>query len=167
MTDKVRKELDVLDLLMQDHREVESMFREFEHLQQSGQDAGAVIASACAELRMQDTLETEVFYAAVDEATDDETIQELLDEAEDEHDTILGLMERLEQAGTDHKQRDDYFTTLVEQMKHHVLAEETELFPLVKGLKALDLDAVTAAMKKRKAELIADMGITEDDEATV
>ena len=35
MTEKVRKELDVLDLLMQDHREVESLFREFEHLQQT------------------------------------------------------------------------------------------------------------------------------------
>lgn len=167
MTEKVRKELDALDLLMQDHREVESLFREFEYLQQNSRNTGRVIANACAELKIHDTLETEVFYAAVGEAADDEKIDGFLDEAEAEHDTILELIEKLGQTAADDKQRDAYFTTLAEHVKHHVLREETERFPLVKKLKRLDLDSITAAMKKRKAELIAEMGLTEADEETV
>jgi len=167
MTEKPRKELDALDLLMQDHREVESLFREFEYLQQNRKDTGRVIANACAELKIHDTLETEIFYAAVDEAADDEKIDRLLGEAEVEHDQILELIEKLEQTAADHTQRDAYFTTLAGHVKHHVLKDETERFPLVKKLERFDLDSVTAAMKKRKAELIAEMGITEADEETV
>lgn len=167
MIDKLRKELDAIDLLMQDHREVESLFRDFEYLRQNRKDTGRVIANACAELKVHDTLETEVFYAAVGATTGDAEIEGLLKEAEKEHDTILGLIGKLEQTRTDPKQRDAYFTILAEHMKHHVLTEETELFPLAKKLKQLDLESITTAMKKRKAALIADMGITEVDEETV
>jgi iron-sulfur cluster repair protein YtfE (RIC family) len=167
MTEIARKELDAFELLMQDHREVESLFREFEYLQQNRENTGRVIANACAELKIHDTLETEIFYAAVQEAADNEAIDRLPGEAEVEHDQILELIEKLEQTTTDAKQRDAYFTTLGEHVKHHVLKEETERFPLVKKLAQLDLGSVTAAMKKRKAELIAEMGIAEADEETV
>ncbi|MBI4195849.1 MAG: hemerythrin domain-containing protein [Betaproteobacteria bacterium] len=167
MTEKARKELDALDLLMQDHREMESLFSEFEYLRQNGRNTGRVIANACAELKIHDTLETEIFYPAVGKAAEDEEIDGLMDEAEEEHDTILELIEKLEQTRTDHKQRDAYFTILAGHVKHHVLGEETERFPVVKKLKRLDLDSVTAAMKKRKAELMAETGIAEADEETV
>jgi iron-sulfur cluster repair protein YtfE (RIC family) len=167
MTEQVRDKLDALELLMQDHREMESLFREFEYLRQNRKDTGRVIANACAELKIHDTLETEVFYAAVGAATGDKEIERLLDEAEDEHDAVLELIEELAQTRTDHKQRDECFTIVAEHVKQHVLREETELFPLVKQLKQLDLEPITAAMKKRKGELIADMGITEADEETV
>ena len=166
MTEKVRKELDALDLLMQDHREVESLFREFEYLQQNSRSTGRVIANACAELKIHDTLETGIFYAAVGAAADDAKIDGFLEEAEEEHDTILELIEKLELTAADRKQRDACFTTLAEHVKHHVLKDETERFPLVKKLKRLDLDSITAAMKKRRAELIAEMGLTEADEET-
>lgn len=166
MTEKVRKELDALDLLMQDHRELESLFREFEYLQQNNRNTGRVIADACAELKIHDTLETEVFYAAVGEAADDEMRGGLLDEAEEQHDRILKLIEKLETTA-DHKQRDAYFTILAEDVKHHILKDETQRFPLVKKLNQLDLDSITAVMKRRKGELIAEMGIPEADEETV
>lgn len=167
MTEKVRKELDALDLLMQDHREMESLFREFEHLQQNGRNTGRVIANACAEIKIHETLETEIFYAAVGEAADDREFNGLLDEAEEEHGAILELIEKLDQTPADDKQRDAYFAILSGHVKHHVLREETERFPLVKNLKQLDLDSLTAEMKKRKAGLIAEMGITEADEEIV
>jgi iron-sulfur cluster repair protein YtfE (RIC family) len=167
MTKQVRKALDALDLLMQDHREVESLFREFEYLHQNRKDTGGVIANACAELKIHDTLETEIFYRAVGEAAEDEKFDRLLDEAEEEHDTILELIEKLEQTPADDGQRDNCFTMLIAHVKHHVLKEETERFPLVKKLERLDLTSVTAAMKKRKAEVIAETGTTEADEETV
>jgi hemerythrin superfamily protein len=167
MTEQVRKELDAFDLLMQDHREVESLFREFEYLQQDRKNTGRVIADACAELKIHDTLETEIFYAALDEAADDEAIDGLLNKAEVDHDAILDLIENIEQTPADDKRREACFTRLAERVKHHVLAEEAELFPLVKKLKRLDLESITAAMKKRKVELLAEMGIAEADEETV
>jgi iron-sulfur cluster repair protein YtfE (RIC family) len=161
MIENVRRQLDALELLMQDHREVESLFRDFDHMRQSRKDTGVVISTACAELKIHDTLETAVFYAVVDEATDDEAIQGLLDAAEEEHDEILESIEEIEQARTDLKLRDERFASLAERVKHHMLREEAELFPLVRELKQLDLESIADAMKKRKAELVREIGPTE------
>ena len=166
MTEKVRKDLDALDLLMQDHREVESLFRDFEHLKKTGGDTSRVMLRACAELKIHDTLETEIFYAAVDEASDDEDVQDLLDDAEDAHDRILELMESFEQTRDD-KQRETHFTLLAEHVTQHVLEEEDELFPLVRTLTELDLASTATAMKARRAELTPETGIAEADEETV
>jgi hemerythrin-like domain-containing protein len=157
VTDKVRNEIDAFDLLMQDHREVESLFRTFEHLQRNGKQTGDVIASACAELKMHDTLETAIFYAAVGEAADDDRIDRLVADAEDEHDAILELIEKLERTPVDDEHRDAQFQALAAQVKRHVLTDENERFPLVKNMQRLDLDAVTAAMKKRKTQLLTEM----------
>ena len=167
MTEPARKPLDALELLMQDHREMESLISEFEHLQSRRGETGPVTAAACAELKIHDTLENDIFYPAVSDATDDKEIGALLDEAEDDHDTVLELIEKLEHTGTDHKQRDAYFSIIAEHVKHHVLAEEAELFPMVRKLKQLDLDALADAMKERKARLIADEGYAEAPEETV
>lgn len=161
MIENVRRQLDALEFLMQDHREVESLFRDFDHLRQNRKDTGIVISTACAELKLHDTLETAVFYAVVDEATDDEAIQGLLDAAEDEHDGILESIEEIEQTRTNPQLRDERFAALAERVKHHLLREEAELFPQVRTLQQLDLESISVAMQKRKAELVRDIGPTE------
>lgn len=158
MTGKARKDLDALDLLLQGHREVESLFRDFEYLQQNNKNTGSVIDSACAELGLHDALESEVFYVALREAADDEEINVLLDQAEDEHAGIRELIGNFRHAEAD--QRDACFALLAGRVQQHVLGEETKLFPMVKNMKRLNLDAVTAAMKVRNSEMIADMEIT-------
>jgi hypothetical protein len=165
MTENVRRELDAIEVLMQDHRAVESLFSEFEHLQNNHKDTGRVIAEACANLRIHGKLATEIFYPAVGAATDGGEINGSLDRSEKEHDRILDLVEQLRQAPAD--QRAALFTTIAERVKRHVTAEETELFPLTRRLTRLDLESVAAAMKKRNAELIAEMEIGQTDEATV
>ena len=161
MTEIVRRELDALDLLMQDHREMESLFRDFEYLQQNRRSTAGVIANACAELRILDSLQTEIFYSSISRAADDndEAIGDLLAEAEEGHDTLLELIAKVQQAPADQDQCDADFIILAEHVKQQVLGDERDLFPLVKKLKRLDLGSVTAAMKKRKAELVAEMGI--------
>jgi hypothetical protein len=161
MTETVRTELDAFDLLMQDHREMESLFRDFQYLQQNRQSTADVIANACAELRILDSLQTEIFYSSIDAATDDddEEIENLLAEAEEGHDMFLELIAKVQQAPVDDDQCDADFSNLAEHVKQHVLGHERDLFPLVKKLKRFDLDSVTAAMKKRKAELVAEMGV--------
>ena len=157
MTEIVRRELDAIDLLMQDHREMESLFREFDYLRQnSGQTAG-VIANACTELRILDTLQTEIFYASVGEAAGDvnEEIDDLLEDAEQMRGTLLDLLGKVERAPAESIERDADFTLLAEHVKRRVLDDERALFPLVRKLQPLDLDSVTATMKKRRAELMS------------
>lgn len=160
MAEKPRKELDALDLLMQDHREVESMFRDFEHLQKTGAATDAVIDIACAELRMHDTLENDLFYPAVSKAAGEgEEIEALLDDAEDAHDTVLELIDELEELESD-EERNAHFVLVIENVQRHIHEEETELFPAVQKLK-LDLEALAAEMKVRKSELMTEMGLAE------
>lgn len=151
-----REELDALDLLMQDHREVECLIREFEFLQRNREATAGVIASACAELKMHDTLENALFYSAVKDAADDDKTDRMVADAEAEHDEMLELIEKVELARADDGQRHKFFSMLVEQVKRHVLNDETERFPLVKRLARLDLEAVTAEMKERRTALISE-----------
>jgi len=156
MTEAVRSELDAIELLMQDHREVESLFREFDYLRQNRKHTAGVIASACTELRILDTLQTEIFYASVGEVTgeDDEEIDDLLEDADAMHGTLLDLLGKVERAPANSIERDADFTRLAEHVRRRVLDDEKALFPLVRKLKPLDLDSVTVTLRKRRAELM-------------
>jgi hemerythrin superfamily protein len=166
MAEKPRKALDALDLLMQDHREVESLFRELESLKEDDADeAGQIIETVSMELTIHDRLETEIFYPAIRGAAASEEIEDLLEDAEADHETVRDLIEKLDDMDEDDEKRDAYFTDLSENVKHHVETEEAELFPKLKELKGLDLVAVGAEMQKRKVELMAEMGLAEEGEA--
>jgi len=68
---KTRKKDNALEMLKQDHREVEMLFKEFEKLEQDGERAvEQVISTACTELKIHDKIETEIFYPAVREAAE-------------------------------------------------------------------------------------------------
>ena len=144
---------DAIAMLMEDHKRAQKLFREFKQIDRDDPEAcREIVEMACAELKLHATLEQEFFYPAVRKALaeDDEA---LLDEAEIEHDTINNLIERLEGL----QPRDPYygpaFTVLSEYVKHHVKAEEGELFPKVKKAK-LDLGELGARMRARQEELM-------------
>jgi hemerythrin superfamily protein len=155
---KAKKD-DAIELLKQDHREVEGLFKEFEQLEDDQDATGQVIETACAELKIHDRIETEIFYPAVREAAGKEEVEDLLDEAEVEHDTVRELIQKLESMDPTDDKRQAHFTVLMEYVKHHVKEEEKEMFPQVKKLKALDLQALGAEMKERKTALMAEMGV--------
>lgn len=154
MTGKVREDLDALDLMMQSHRELESLFSEFEYLQKNRKDTRRVIANACTEIRIHDVLEAGIFYPAVDGIADEET-KRLLAVCVQENIGIMELVGKLQRSRPD--ERDAYFALIAERVKRHVAGEETELYPRVKKLPRLDLAPATAEMKRRNAELIVEM----------
>jgi hemerythrin superfamily protein len=165
---KSRKKEDAIELLKQDHREVEVLFKEFEKLEEDGEEAvEQVIATACTELKIHDKLEMEIFYPAVRQQAEQEEVEDLLNEAEVEHTTVRDLIKTIEGMSAGDEKRSAHFTVLMEYVKHHVKEEEKEMFPKVKKL---DLDRAQLAqqMKERKAELMAEMGIdaeaVEEDE---
>lgn len=161
---KSRKAPDALDLLKQDHRRVEALFKEFEKLHESDEHEAAddVVETVCAELQIHDKLETEIFYPAV-RAQAEEEQEDLLDEAEVEHTTVRELIDKITDLGPGAPKRDAHFTVLMEYVKHHVKEEEKEMFPKVKKLD-MDLKELAARMQERKAELTSELDVESEDE---
>ena len=157
MTETKRKELDAIELLMQDHREVESLFREFEYLQQNDRDAGALVEAACNELRMHDTLKTELFCPALADASADGEIEGMLADVEDAHQTMRELIELVEGTKAGDRKRDAHFQVLAEHVERQFEEAETQVFPRAKQLERLDLVSVAARMKVRRSELMAEI----------
>ena len=159
-----RKKEDAIQLLKQDHRSVEALFKEFEQLEKEGGDAvEPIIATACTELKIHDKLETEVFYPAIREQAGDEEVEDLLNEAEVEHTSVRDLIQKIEGMQGGDEKRNAHFTVLIEYVKHHVKEEEKEMFPKLKKLD-VDLKELGARMKERKLELMEEMGVEVEDE---
>jgi hemerythrin superfamily protein len=149
---------DAIQLLMTDHREVEALFKKFEKAK-DGHDAGKadIVAQICDALSVHAEIEEEIFYPAARDALSEKDGEDLVDEAEVEHESIKSLVEWLEEAEPADEHYDAKVKVLMEYVKHHVKEEEGEMFPKVKKTD-LDLDQLGADMFERKTEL------TEDDE---
>ena len=159
------KALDAIELLESDHRKVEDLFKQFGNLEDEDEEAASeIIETACIELQIHDTIETEIFYPAVREQAEEEEVEDLLDEAEVEHDTVRELIEKIEDMEWEDEKLKAHFTVLIEYVKHHVKEERQEMFPKVKALKSLDLKALGAEMSERKAELLTELGVKEESE---
>jgi hemerythrin superfamily protein len=146
---RAEKGMSALDLLEQDHREVEELFDEFDELNDDSKKH-QVAQTICKMLTVHAQIEEEIFYPEVRGATKD---NDLIDEALVEHDSAKYLIEEIE----DMEPGDDLFEARVrvleDQIKRHVREEEEELFPEVTQSK-LDLEEVGARLQQRKNELL-------------
>jgi hemerythrin superfamily protein len=144
---------DAIALLKADHREVEGWFEDFEKSRSSAKKQ-ELASKICFALRTHATIEEEIFYPAFLEATDE---KDLHHEAAVEHDGAKKLIAEIEAADAD----DDYFdakvTVLSEMIKHHVKEEEQRggMFAKARG-SDMDLAALGAQLKERKAELMSE-----------
>ena len=152
---EVRTELDAIEVLMQDQREVECLFREFEYLHSKSEETNRVVKTACAELKMHHALETEVFFPSILEAAGEPDVANLVTEAKDGQRTIRDLITRVERADADEAQRNADFAVLARRAQRHFDESEAQVFPQAKKLKRLDLLAVASRMKARKSEMLA------------
>jgi hypothetical protein len=142
---------DAIKLLKDDHRQVEDWFEQFEATK-SGSKKQKLANSICLALRVHTQIEEEIFYPACREAGLEE---DLMDEADVEHDGAKKLIEEIEagKPGDDHW--DAKVKVLSEMIKHHVKEEEQRDGMFAKAKKAdLDLDALGEEMKTRKDELM-------------
>lgn len=151
----VRSELDAIELLMQDQREVECLLREFEYRHSRREETGPLVQTACAELRMHDTLNTELFFPAVLQAADEPELESLLVAAEYGQQIMRELIERVDEADADPEARDARFSVLAQHVGCHFYEAETHVFPRAKKLEGLDLVSVAERMKARKLEMLA------------
>src|SRR4051812_36356209 len=132
-----------IELLQQDHRMVEELFDQFEQVKDEDEDAAAeIIESACAALQIHDKLETEIFYPGVREQAEDEELEDVLNEAEVEHETVRELIDKIEAMEWEDEKLHASFTVLSEYVKHHVKEEEQEMFPKLEQLEDVDFEAL-------------------------
>jgi len=145
------------DYMMNDHREVEKMFKAFEKLRKGNGDDEAkreLVDRACAALTVHTQIEEEIFYPATRGVLRD---AELGEEALVEHGSVKELIAKLEKLQPGEELYDATFTVISEYVKHHVQEEEKKMFPQIRKAD-VDLDALGAEMKQRKDELEEENG---------
>ncbi|HJT96881.1 MAG TPA: hemerythrin domain-containing protein, partial [Rhodanobacteraceae bacterium] len=146
----VRK--DAIDLLKQDHREVESLLREFESTDDDSRKV-ELAQTICAELVVHAAIEESIFYPAAREALPEDK-QDLVAEATVEHTSLKNLIAAIDGSSP----RDELFEANVkvlgEYVKHHVREEETELMPAVRRTD-VDLEQLGERLARRKEALKA------------
>jgi hemerythrin-like domain-containing protein len=151
-----------LEMLKEDHDRVKKSFKEFEKLDREDAEAmQQLVQTVCEELKVHTALEEEIFYPAVRDAIEDEDI---MNEAQVEHDTAKMLIEQLENMGPDDPNYHATFTVLSEYVKHHVKEEEDEMFPQAKKTD-LDMEELGARMRERKTELMGEAQEEEEEES--
>ena len=144
--------MDAIQLLKQQHREVEELFESFEKAKSEGPKQ-KIATQICQKLKAHAMLEEEIFYPAARAEIEDE---DLLDEAQVEHNSAKQLIAEIEQGPGD-ELWEAKVKVLGEYIKHHVKEEEREMFKEIRATE-LDLKELGQQMMERHQELMAQMG---------
>jgi len=150
---KAPKVKDATALLRADHKEVSTLFEEYEKTK-SVKKKKTIVAEVCKALTVHAQIEEEIFYPAFKAALKD---KELIPEATVEHQTLKDLIAQIEGIEPDGEIYDAKVKVLSEYVKHHVKEEQDEIFPKAKASPKLDLVKLGAQLLQRKEELLAEI----------
>jgi len=143
-----------ITLLKKDHREVETMFDEYEQLE-SEPEKLALFNKIALALKVHTQIEEEIFYPSERGEVEDD----MLDEAYVEHDGAKKLIAEIEAMKPGEDFYDAKVKVLGEYIKHHVKEEEQPGGVFAQAKRGdEDLDAMGERLKARKEELMAEMG---------
>ncbi len=121
--------MNAIDLLEQQHREVEELFEEFEG---AGEGAAKTRERLCREisdaLAVHAEIEEKLFYPE----SKQQNTEEILRESVEEHLSMKRIVADLIESGAGDDQFDAKMKVLKEQVEHHVEEEEKELVPKVR-----------------------------------
>jgi len=152
---KAKPEMDAIQLLKADHRQVEEWFEEFEKAK-ADRKREILAHKICTALTVHTQIEEEIFYPAFLEATGDEDMN---DEAYVEHQGAKDLIAQIEAGKPGDDKWDAKVTVLSEMIKHHVHEEEMRDGMFAKAKKSsMDLDEIGQQMAARKKELMKNAG---------
>jgi len=146
-------EIDAIDLLKEDHDEVNALFKDYEMLAEGNGDAGdrrELSKRICGMLAVHAMIEEEFFYPAARAANVDAA---LLNEAEIEHGSAKQLIAEIGAAQTDDPLYDARVQVLGEYIRHHVKEEEEELFPACRKAE-MNMAELGVRLQKRKGQLL-------------
>ena len=144
---------DVVEVLEQDHREVEEMFAELESLRGASTDEmksrrKAVAEQVTIELVRHSVAEEVLVYPQVEKKVSAEEAEH----AREEHAEAEETLHRLEKLDADDPAFDDELATLIAEIRHHIADEEGEMFThmrqVIDGDELRKLGARVEAFKK-------------------
>jgi hemerythrin superfamily protein len=123
--------MDAITLLKDDHRTVEQLFKRFERAgDQAHVQKREIVDRIVEELSVHAAIEEQVFYP-VARATVPGT-EEIALESLEEHHIVKWLLSELVDMDPRHERFDAKVTVLIENVRHHVEEEESDLFPKVR-----------------------------------
>jgi hypothetical protein len=138
-----------LSLLLDEHRTVKKLFKSFEEASRRPEQE-QLAKETCAALTRHAELEESTFYPALRGLSD--TLDDMLDEAEVEHQVAKDLIAKIEaNLGTDLLEA--HYKVLSEYVSHHVEEEEEEMFKTIIQ-ENIDLTEVVAEMKTWQEEAV-------------
>jgi hemerythrin superfamily protein len=122
-------DLNALELLIAQHREVDALFAAYNEAGEKAFRTKEKIYEKIAEkLRLHTELEEKHFYPAAERLD-----TALVREAEEEHQVLKEMLEKIDQLAAEDSTFDAKVTVLRELVEHHVREEEREMFPECKS----------------------------------
>jgi hypothetical protein len=149
---KTMKYADAVDLLTDDHLQVDALFKQYEKLarREAPADQRRTLAQTiCDMLKTHTAIEEEIFYPAARRAGLD---ADLLDEADIEHASAKDLIAQIASGNPDDDHYDAKVKVLGEYITHHVVEEHTEMFPKCRR-SSMDLVLLRGQLEERKMAL--------------
>ena len=137
-----------INMIRLDHTHVLATFHQYDVQSRSSVKQG-LVNTACTALEIHAQLEEEIFYPALREVTDNETLRK----SGPEHDEMRRLIGRLREMQPGDAAYDNTFMELMRSVLHHVADEETVLLPEAQRLLSHRLSELGASMTKRRLEL--------------
>jgi len=156
---RILQRMDAIALLKQDHKEVEALFKQFEKLgDRAPKQKQKLVMKMIRALAVHAAIEEMLFYPAVRMAVLRKQTK-LADSADDmvlesleEHHIVKWTLSELEKMKPADERFDAKVTVLMEQVRHHVEEEETDLFiktrKLISAKVLLELGARLLKAKK-------------------
>lgn len=139
-----------VEVLKNDHRKVEKLFREYAN--SDGDDKREIANEIFENLVAHALAEEEIFYPAV-ESLEEGGVTSMINESEREHEVIKELIEELREIDPENED----FLVKMEELKtnveRHVQKEELEVFPYAEDKLNDEGDTLSRAIQKIKSEL--------------
>jgi hemerythrin superfamily protein len=121
-------------LIKSDHRKVDKLFKEFEAAgERAYKTKQRLVERIIAELDAHAVVEEELLYPAV-EAKAAKDGKKMVHEAEEEHHVVKILLGALASMSPQDEHYDAKVTVLIENVRHHVEEEESEMLPQAEKL---------------------------------
>ncbi|MBN9388075.1 MAG: hemerythrin domain-containing protein [Chloroflexi bacterium] len=150
--------MDAIELLLSDHRKVDSIFQQFEKGGNSDEFA-RLFAQLKEELTVHTQIEEEIFYPAARNNPDTANLVAEAYQEQAEVKNLLGQVESMDNTSTEWGQR---MTEIMRDVQAHVQMEETEMFPKVRqAFDTTTLEQLGQQLQQRKSELKGQSGATE------
>ncbi len=147
-------ERDAIQLLTEDHREVDQIFSQLETMA-PGPERDGVIQQMTRELSVHAAIEEQVLYPAVRKSLQDGDT--LADEAIKEHQQVKEALAAIESAETSAEQ-DTLLRDLMGAVRHHVQEEENALFPKLRATLGREGGLLEMGSKLEAAKKLAPTG---------